>query len=74
MEFKIEKNIPVAPRGGSSTVYPFGQMEPGDSFLILGDEIAVHRARCAASWWAKRKNQSFAVRKTPEGFRCWRIA
>ena len=33
-EFVIEKGIPVPPRASTAaTAYPFGQMQPGDSFF-----------------------------------------
>lgn len=72
MSFKIEHDIP-APEGGSRK-YPFNQMKPGDSFLINGGG---HQAvSSAATNFAKGSGRGwkFTVKRTNEGYRCWRIS
>jgi len=65
-ETKIEKKIPL-PRK-----YPFDEMEVGDSFELPTNwkrtTVAV-----AALRYGKVTGTKFSIRKTPEGFRCWRI-
>lgn len=63
---------------GRPALYPFKDMEVGDSFPIEDDEAAT-RVRSAAGYHngvAKKQNQPnhFRVSKTPKGdWRCWRI-
>lgn len=69
----IQKGIaPPAYGGFRGRKYPFNDMEPGDSFLING--FPVERVKMAAYAYAKKHSHKFAVRKTDEGYRCWRIA
>lgn len=69
MDFKIDADIPFPPRSGGK--YPFSEMKPGESFLVSGD----YRITANAAYlYGKLNNQKFSVRKTPEGWRCWRIA
>jgi hypothetical protein len=75
MDIKIDRNIPVpAECGKKNRLYPFGKMEPGDSFLINGFDP--NRVRSAALSFGKAKSpkQKFSIRKTPEGHRCWRVS
>ena len=77
MSFKIEPNVPVAPRGGGkgrAAKYPFRDMKVGDSFLVNGaDPRKVIGAACAYVR-ASKSGWKFTTRKTPDGHRCWRIA
>jgi hypothetical protein len=70
--FKIEKNVPVTDNRSHRAVYPFGQLEVGDSFP-LGNAI-LENVRAAASYYGTRHGKKFTVRKTPAGSRCWRVA
>ena len=63
---EIEKGIPIQPSHKSK--FPFGQMEVGDSFLC---EMT---PRAASYAYGKAHGMKFTTHKTPEGFRCWRIA
>ena len=73
MTFKIEANIPLRGYGGvTARKYPFNEMKPGESFLINGDADP-RRVGMAARAFGKLHGSKFATRRTPEGYRCWRI-
>ena len=73
-EIKIQKNIAMPKNLGTGRPkYPWKELEVGESFLFpegLG-ESGIHSN---AQSTGKRLNRKFAIRKTPEGYRCWRIA
>ena len=74
MEIKIEKSIPLPSRGrGRKPIYPFGDMDVGDSFAVSGLE---NRVTSAASWFGKRHGKKFTLRTNSETgeTRVWRIA
>jgi hypothetical protein len=63
---KIEKGRPI-PRN-----YPFDKMEVGDSFLI--PEYMRHESvYMAAMRYRKKTGKKFAVRRTADGYCCWRV-
>lgn len=64
---KVDKNIPFP-----TSRYPFGDMEVGDSFL-LPTEVRRASVHSLAIRFGRDKGIKFSIRKTPEGFRCWRI-
>lgn len=64
----IEKNVPI-PSGTGSTVYPFCEMEVGDSFHWDGEKKKLHYA---ASYYGKRHKKRFCCRPEGTGSRCWR--
>ncbi len=72
--FPIEKSVkmPVITRG-AVTKYPFAAMAVGDSFAVTVSDKA---ARQAAYQWrvTHDKSRRFSVQKTPDGYRCWRVA
>jgi hypothetical protein len=70
---KIERGIPV-PEHLTATIWPFPQMEVGDSIAL--DRQGAERARNAASSYQKsHPGVKFAVRKTgDEEWRLWRTA
>ena len=51
--------------------YPFSIMKVGDSFDCNRGNIA--SVRVAANLYAKRHGGVFSVRKTLDGYRCWRV-
>ena len=63
---KIESGIPMPAK------FPFAEMKVGDSFLVPEgmnkSTVAVYANR-----HAKKTGTKFTVRKTAEGYRCWRI-
>jgi hypothetical protein len=77
-KISIQKGVPipaVKPRGreGSSPAkYPWRKMSVGDSFLFPSP--ITRQAFAAASLAEKFTGYRFVVRKTDEGYRCWRIA
>ena len=75
---RVQKNVPlpvIKPRGLNGTnkaIYPWRDMEIGDSFLFparLGR--GAHAAAAQASTYL---GKTFKVCKTDDGFRCWRTA
>ena len=64
----IEKGVPLPPRRGPVSKYPFAEMEVGDSFVT--DIMSI---RGTAKQAAARYGKKFTVRRVAEGFRVWRI-
>jgi hypothetical protein len=75
VEIRIEKGIPCPPRGQYNiSKYPWRTMKVGDSFLFPKH---LSRQACYQSGaYHNNKNGGgkFAIRITPEGYRCWRVA
>jgi TusA-related sulfurtransferase len=69
-EYKIDKKIPI-PETATRNNYPLREMKVGDSFEIPSDDML--RARSAASWYGKRNNAKYAIRKYGSAYRCWRV-
>jgi hypothetical protein len=70
-EFKIDKGAKL-PADQHRKVYPFAQMEVGDSFHF---PAALYPKICAAaSYSGTRNGKKFSLRKDGDGYRCWRIA
>ena len=69
---KIAKNIPI-PEGGKGRplVYPFGNMEIGDSVYVDGRKKASIQAACRG--YGKRHNMRFTTRAEKSGLRVWRV-
>lgn len=81
--FTIESNIPVPVRAPSrgKTVYPFADMQVGDSFLYPQEApipASLRRRLAAATAAFVRRNPElnakFAVRTAEGGLRVWRVA
>ena len=73
---KVDKNIPIPlPRGKRTSIYPFKEMEVGDSFLVPSSEIEERRriARSVYSSAHKHRPSRFVVRHTNEGIRVWKV-
>jgi hypothetical protein len=68
--FKIEKGVPI--RGAAADVYPFRDMEVGDSFLVPSG--SARQARNAAYMFGARNSVKFKSRAVSGGLRVWRIA
>ena len=68
--YKIDKN--VTPPAKGRTVYPFAQMEIGDSFMAPG--IAPRTLYQAAFSYSRRHGGKFSTRAENDGARCWKIA
>lgn len=68
---KIDKNINYEQKTKN---FPFKDMEIGDSFLIpKNTEHTTVRVKASIFRKSKNKEVKFSIRKTLEGFRCWRI-
>lgn len=77
----IQKNVPVPPPAvGRKRIYPFPEMEVGDSFFKQADNPELLRGSIAgsASQYAKASGKKFISRIVHEGsvtgIRIWRIA
>jgi len=66
-EFTIEKDVPIKPR----SKYPFEEMEPGDSFHF--DEWMLGAVNTAAYRYSRKLGIKLTIRKTDDGYRCWRV-
>lgn len=71
---EIEKNIPIPPaRIGRFPIYPFAEMEIGDSILVKGDWKKLDSAKVAARAYGKRHGVRFRTMQVDTGVRLWRI-
>lgn len=71
MTYKISKNKPLPP---ARTLYPWQDMEVGDSFLVPGphDKASGGKVRSAACDYGRRHGLAFSVRVEGDGLRVWR--
>ena len=76
---EIEKGIEV-PFGNRRTVYPFKEMEVGDSFLVTPADYeelrtVARRIPPSANRFGKNHNMKFSIRlmKKENGIRVWRV-
>jgi hypothetical protein len=75
---KVERGVPIPPERlpGRFPVYPWRDMEIGDSFAV--DRARDRQVRSVAWGWGKRHGQKFTVARVVEDgiekVRCWRIA
>ncbi len=81
MNIKIEKNVPITESKSGfkkghkiSTVYPFSDMDIGDSFVVPGGKKEQSHVCSAANRWSRRHSGKFTTRREGETVRCWRIA
>lgn len=72
--FKLTNKVapPKRVKLGRPTVYPFPQMEVGDSFLVPFEKVA--SARACASYHAKKTKRKFTVKENKNTARIWRVA
>jgi len=74
---RVQRGVPmphIKPRGcgGRRTpLYPWDDMQVGDSFLFP-DRIG--RAAYAAAIQASKNGRTFKALRIEDGFRCWRVA
>lgn len=77
MSIKIEKGIPVPESNsciGRNRIYPWVEMEVGDSFVYPQGK-AKNRAWAAAYAASKRYGKKFTARTMEDGsYRIWRIS
>jgi hypothetical protein len=65
--------IPANIGAGRPPKYPWATMKIGDSFLFP-DHLKSQSCYNIAKYGGLRNGVKFSVRKTDEGYRCWRIA
>jgi hypothetical protein len=70
MNIKIDDNVPMPMTWKNK--YPLMEMEVGQSFVVPA-ETKIPAFRRVASFH-RSDGRRFSVRKTPDGYRCWRIA
>lgn len=71
---EIDKNIPLPPdRHGRFPIYPFAEMEIGDSILVKGDWKKLDSAKAASRAYGKRHGMKFRTMQVDTGVRIWRI-
>lgn len=68
MKIKIDKDVPLP---DSYKKWPFPEMEVGDSFWITSSHVK--SVRTCAHVYGKKTGKKFTVRKTGNGYRCWRL-
>ena len=77
--YEIDKGVEIPPpntTNGSRRIYPFREMEIGDSFLVPVDgdkKLQQARIGSAASYYGKRNNKRFVTRTVDGGARVWRV-
>jgi hypothetical protein len=72
---KIEKDVPIPSlRSTRKAKYPFGAMEPGDSFFweTDGSREGDGRVRVAGVKYGQRHGMEFVFRRESGGLRVWR--
>jgi len=74
MNIDIVKAVPIPKRFNErgASVYPFPQMDVGDSVYIDGE--AGRLARSVAYQYGRRFGKKFSARRSSGGFRIWRTA
>ena len=73
--YQIDKDIPVPEKKGNK--YPWGDMEPGDSFSVglAGTSNLRMSLTSSARYWANKNCQTakFCTREIDGGIRIWRL-
>jgi hypothetical protein len=71
--YKIEKNIPIAKLKKKTPIYPFAQMDVGDSFFAKADKKKKAAISVAIHFYQKtHEGVKFCTRSNDEGVRIWR--
>jgi hypothetical protein len=72
MKIKIDKGVPIPDIGG---MYPFKEMEIGDSFFVecLAKNVTRKANSILGSARNRRTNGRYKVRTVEGGVRCWRV-
>jgi len=72
--YQVEKEVPI-PKARQNSVYPFAEMNVGDSFFIANvDKLKAASIRACASTFGKKKGMKFSCRHVEGGVRVWRTA
>jgi hypothetical protein len=72
----IQTGIPLPTREALVNLIPWDEIKVGSSFPVTRDfgDFPVQRLRTAIDYRQKMTGERFSVRKTAEGYRCWRTA
>ena len=72
-DMKIDKNVPM-PQPKNVVVYPYEDMEVGDSFVVNGDSRYLLATVCNRNGkYAKKLGMRFTAKKVEGGVRVWRL-
>jgi hypothetical protein len=79
-KLKIEKGIPLPPTTmGRARIYPFKEMEIGDSFFVPLNGRDRHRVQtsiigsCRLARLTPKRFCTRYIKEPEEGYRCWRF-
>jgi hypothetical protein len=71
--YTVDKSVPI-PKIRQGTVYPFAEMEVGDSFFVPVQEPSkASSIRACASAYGKKNNVVFSCKQVEGGVRVWRV-
>jgi len=76
IKYKVDKKLPMPTfRTRTSSRYPFGEMDVGDSFHVPSIDVASGKSLRQTSYAANRKHQGkvFRVADAEGGFRVFRV-
>lgn len=68
---QIEKGVKLA--RDTRIIYPFKDMEVGDSFYFDGDAAKAKLVRSASAVFKARSGYHFSTLKDGDGYRTWRV-
>ena len=73
---KIDPDVPIPVdddswRSGRDALYPFPEMNTGDSFKVTLEQLGSVRSLC--SRYGLKLGRTFVVRPHAGGWRCWRV-
>lgn len=77
LKLSIQENIEIPSREAIVDRVPWEKIKVGASFPVSGEtfgENPVERLRTAISYRQKATKEKYSVRKTEDGYRCWRVA
>jgi hypothetical protein len=70
-KIKIDKNVPVPAHRHAQSMYPFAELDVGDSFHA--PDKAIKNFYPVVTKWKKKLQRNFIVRAEGKGVRVWRI-
>lgn len=79
MKYKFDKNVPLPTGAGTSTKYPFSEMQVGDSILWKREPQNVPASQCKAATAARgtgwRMGRKYVTKDAGDGVhvRIWRV-
>ena len=74
-KYKIESGVPMPETRGRHYIYPFAEMNVGDSFAVAASDVKL--IRTSASHFGLRHKQKYSILcidPIKGDYRCWRIA